>query len=729
LFSFIIFFSFSSKLIKENVQEKNNLIYINVLNNAKYAIDSSLKGLHTIITYASYDRSIINAVVSPNSPDNSNDLEVLTTLSTLRAETELINEIYLYIPKNEKVFTSRYEIVTRKQFYKRDVVGSFYASPNLGSSIEIGGRITRIFLHDAKIYLVRDFPLNGDRRLGTLFVQLNTDKFYSILQGQGMDEFNNLLVYDAANKPVFPNNIAYTDSLTEQLEMMSQNDESRALIDDKHIFYAESPITQFRFLFVIGDTSLMPSAKQILSTALPLGIAILIICLLLALFLTDRVFSPIKQLVSNVERESSTSANKASINEFDYLNGTFYNVINRYHDLDRVIKNVLPDISKKLFDDLLTGRPMETAYIASILESIDSPLDTKGAYNVMVLKTEQTITADAMDLLLLAVVRIINEKATGTCRYTIQMTEKTVLAILFEFERTIPELNSKLFELDIEKNILARSKNLHLNISLAKGKLYHSIQEVQFSYEEALQKISIKEQPGEEPENVLASAKTDERAEPYFNTHYFDVRIKKIFDRVLDNDDAGALLLAKQISKAIAETDDSIGNIRLFYNIYIDSVLDKMVSFSINIKGNTFFNQPQDELNVATTLLQMQQYVDNFSEQAITLATEYYKKQQHKYIIAAKKYIESYYSNPNLSLSEVADYVNTNTSYLSKLFKSNLNVNFNDYLNAYRVEKAKAFFDTTDMTMKEVATATGFNSQQNFIRVFKKFEGITPGRY
>ena len=80
-------------------------------------------------------------------------------------------------------------------------------------------------------------------------------------------------------------------------------------------------------------------------------------------------------------------------------------------------------------------------------------------------------------------------------------------------------------------------------------------------------------------------------------------------------------------------------------------------------------------------------------------------------------------------LSSVADYVNTNTSYLSALFSSNLNISFNDYLNSYRIEHAKQLLDTTDMTSKAISVSTGFNSPQNFTRVFKKFEGITPGEY
>lgn len=731
LISFIIFFNFSFKLITETFQEKNNLMYVNVLNNAKNAVDYSLKGLHNIITHTCLEKSIIQAVVIPQSADSSNDMEVLTTLSTLREENELVSDVYLYIPKNEKIFTSRYEIMNRKQFNKSDVLDNYYASPSTGSSIEMGGRITRIFPYDEKFYLVRDFPLEGERRLGTLVIKLDTNKLYHVLQGQGVNYSNDLLVYDASNHPVFPGNINYSNPLNKYMETLPGKGEGMELVDNKRYFHTESSITQFGFLFVIDDSSLLPSFNQIFGIVFPLGVSVLIICLLLALFLTNKVYSPIKHLVSNVENASSASAPKSSRNEFDFLNGTFYNVINRYNDLGRVMKNILPDVSRKLFDDLLKGKPMETSYIESILESIDSPLKGKGNYNVMVLKMEQSTTAEEMDLFLITVVKILNEKTSDTFRYHIQMTENAVLSVLFEFEKNTPDLKLKLYQLEIEKSILSRSKNLHLNVLLEKGKLYPSIQEVQFSYEEALHNLTVKKNSTEEPENSVITAKSEELTQSYYNKEYFALRIKKISDLILNNDDAGALIMAKQISKAIAESDNSIEDIRLFFNIYIDAILDMLIGSNININTDIFFSKPQttDELNVANDPFQIQQYVETFCEQAIALATEYCKKQQHKYIVAAKKYIESHYSDPNLSLSEVSHYVNTNTSYLSKLFKNNLNVNFNDYLNSYRIEKAKAFLDTTAMTVKEVSTVTGFNSQQNFIRVFKKFEGITPGQY
>ena len=37
--------------------------------------------------------------------------------------------------------------------------------------------------------------------------------------------------------------------------------------------------------------------------------------------------------------------------------------------------------------------------------------------------------------------------------------------------------------------------------------------------------------------------------------------------------------------------------------------------------------------------------------------------------------------------------------------------------------------DNTGMSVNEICQATGFNSVQNFIRVFKKYVGMTPGQY
>lgn len=52
-----------------------------------------------------------------------------------------------------------------------------------------------------------------------------------------------------------------------------------------------------------------------------------------------------------------------------------------------------------------------------------------------------------------------------------------------------------------------------------------------------------------------------------------------------------------------------------------------------------------------------------------------------------------------------------------------------DYLNSYRIQQACQLLRETELSAKDVAAQCGFNSQQNFFRVFKKWTHVTPKQY
>lgn len=91
-------------------------------------------------------------------------------------------------------------------------------------------------------------------------------------------------------------------------------------------------------------------------------------------------------------------------------------------------------------------------------------------------------------------------------------------------------------------------------------------------------------------------------------------------------------------------------------------------------------------------------------------------------------YIKANYSN-DISLTDIAEYFNMSTCYLSTMFKHYTGENFKDYLNFYRVKKAKEYLQNGKMKMGAVAKLVGCNSINTFIRIFKKYEGVPPGQY
>ena len=87
------------------------------------------------------------------------------------------------------------------------------------------------------------------------------------------------------------------------------------------------------------------------------------------------------------------------------------------------------------------------------------------------------------------------------------------------------------------------------------------------------------------------------------------------------------------------------------------------------------------------------------------------------------------YLNPKLTISDVANFIGTNRTYLSHYINNTLQTNFYDYINNYRIENASKSLLTyvnPILTIEEVAEKSGFNSTSTFRRAFLKNTGMTP---
>ncbi|WP_163537982.1 response regulator [Gracilibacillus sp. YIM 98692] len=83
----------------------------------------------------------------------------------------------------------------------------------------------------------------------------------------------------------------------------------------------------------------------------------------------------------------------------------------------------------------------------------------------------------------------------------------------------------------------------------------------------------------------------------------------------------------------------------------------------------------------------------------------------------------------DLSLSEIADDVGFNGSYLSRLFKMETGKGFVQYLREVRIQHAKDMLTKTESTIENISKEVGFQSEKHFRRIFKKDLGLTPSDY
>ena len=92
-------------------------------------------------------------------------------------------------------------------------------------------------------------------------------------------------------------------------------------------------------------------------------------------------------------------------------------------------------------------------------------------------------------------------------------------------------------------------------------------------------------------------------------------------------------------------------------------------------------------------------------------------------------YINECFTEPTLSLTEVAQELGYHPKYLSHLFKERTGMNFSEYLRTVRIKHAVMLFSHGLDSVKSVALLSGFSDPLYFSSVFKSAVGISPREY
>ncbi|MBT2654590.1 response regulator [Bacillus sp. ISL-18] len=82
-----------------------------------------------------------------------------------------------------------------------------------------------------------------------------------------------------------------------------------------------------------------------------------------------------------------------------------------------------------------------------------------------------------------------------------------------------------------------------------------------------------------------------------------------------------------------------------------------------------------------------------------------------------------------VTLTEAANYVNLNPSYLSKLFKDKTEQNFVDFVLKIRMNEARHLLVSTSLRVSEIADRLGYSDITYFSNLFKRKTGVTPSEY
>lgn len=259
------------------------------------------------------------------------------------------------------------------------------------------------------------------------------------------------------------------------------------------------------------------------------------------------------------------------------------------------------------------------------------------------------------------------------------------------------------------------SDELQVNIGIGS---YKSVKNIASSYEEALRALDYQRDKG------ITHIK-DINVEVDSVTEYPKDAENRLMEMIVNVDEKGAFDAFNKIYVWVLKNYKDCPKEGKWKLLELMMTIDRIAfNFGIKDKNKNYLYS----MNSIEEYLALENWCKERIIQVIKNINELQKKKINKVIINAKLFIKENFSR-EITLEEVSKSVCVSPHYFSRLFKEETSENFIEYLTKVRIDKAKEFMKTSNLSIKEICFKVGFADPNYFSHIFKKIEKLTPSQY
>lgn len=188
------------------------------------------------------------------------------------------------------------------------------------------------------------------------------------------------------------------------------------------------------------------------------------------------------------------------------------------------------------------------------------------------------------------------------------------------------------------------------------------------------------------------------------------------FHEIVVNNKSHSKFLKISFTTNIFEKSNSPKTSMLLKSILYDSLFYKAYNEVINNPDNEYFKKALTKVLVCI-----------ITQNGQTIPTNQHSG-SNRYSSEAVRIINEKYDD-DLTLSSVAKLLSITPQHLSNTFKTNIGINFSNYLTAIRLQHAERLLIETNESVTNISDMCGYKNFSHFIRSFKKTYGISPSIY
>ncbi|MCS7464362.1 helix-turn-helix domain-containing protein [Paenibacillus doosanensis] len=589
----------------------------------------------------------------------------------------------------------------------------------------------------------------GEKPIGTNVILLDEARilgplanmqFYREGQVMILNKDNQVLV--SSNGDAAPANLPYSElNGNEGLFYFTKDGEKM------EGFYIHSARADLKYVSVIPSRLYWKKAEQVRNLTYMSILISVVGGVILTYFFLRKNYVPVRELMQTFAGKTDAPI-KESGNEFHFIQESIHHTLREMDKFTTQMKQQHHVLRSNFIGRLLKGKldsqvPVDEALTAYHMQPLTQDyavmllyVDERGPFFERI---EGMEVGDKHMLLQFIVTNVVEELAGRKHRgYAVEIDE--TFACLINFSAgTEEERRGEMMSIAKEaQSFLLQRYHIHLTLSISGT--HTSISGISRAYSEALEAMEYKLVMGSD-EILAYPALRREEEQDRTSGYYYPLSVEQQW---MNSMKIGDLEQAKRTLDDIIER-----NFRrhpalpvplakcLLFNLA--STMIKTTSEMGDEMSPFLRNNPKsiERLMACETVKDMQLQLNGILEKVCAYTSD--KRQQNiqqarqqalqSLVERVTAFIGEHYQDVNLNISMIGEHLDMKATYVSKLFKDQTGGGLLDYINKVRIENAKTLIAEHQRSITDVASLVGFNDPNAFIRTFKKYEGITPGKY
>ena len=445
--------------------------------------------------------------------------------------------------------------------------------------------------------------------------------------------------------------------------------------------------------------------------------------LFLCWHMSVRSATPLNQLLKQASRLTERDQEHNSV--FVKLSDIFQYLAGVNSDLVEMMEEQKPYIRNAFVNRLLFGNPLSCEEEDLLANRMD--FDRKGMvfcvliFRIITLDSVEEKSVDLLSTCLLSLMEMIKKEFPGSL-YAATGEDQVSLIM------RVPHKNRDSLESLVEEKLLRIREELPANIAerifVYGGNVVEEMEDVYESYQNAA--FAFMNEKERTESQVIWFRKNKKKMVAVFP--YFELSVK-LTRLVTSGDEQGLHDALKEImTEYILESNLPAWLQQILLNELQAILFHILVRLELEEQEyQKYFSELEKEHRIP--LIEQITSTLGLYRSLCALVNEKKTKEAGKMMPAILAFLDANYGDPDLSLTMVADTFQISVPYLSSLFKASAGVNFSNYVEDVRIEKAKGLLKNTSLSVGEIAAATGYSSTNSFSRAFRRVTGDSASEY